>query len=372
MNCESMARSADTPALLRALGVGLVLLASAHGQQQVVAPSGFGYRVGPGEGRIGTAFSSGYQRELTLFDRQHLGFGAAVIEELAWRHASTAGQPSPGHTAQVVVRIAQTAHEPESMGYRFSAVLGASPVEVFRGPVVLPPVTANGTLRPFDVVLPLSTPFAFDPALGNLAIDVEVVSPFQAGWPRDARDVRTRTAGAFRTIAQPCVNSAGFPMTQRVTATDNCVPGGIVQTFVAGTIYTAPSVVTWVGSASPAPFDLTPIGAPGCTFAVEPWAVLPAVPVFPATTSFGYAWAEHPIPNLPQLSGAVFASQWFELDAPPGNTLGVVLSDAIEITIGVPGAADYATKTLVTSLQGSDVGQQPPGDRGAITRFGLR
>jgi hypothetical protein len=367
MNCPQPIAS-----LLCALLATTATVPVCRGQQQVVAPAGYGYASGSGEGRIGTAFAAGYQRELTLFDRQHLGFGAAVIEEIAWRHAATAGQPSPGHTAQVVIRIAQTFEEPERMGYRFSAVLGPSPVEVFRGPVQLPPVNTNGSVRPFDVVVPLATPFAFDPARGNLAVDVEVQSPFVAGWPRDARDVRTRSVGSFRTIAAPCLNSAGFPMTQRVTAVDNCVPGGVVQTFVAGTIYTAPSVVTWVGIASPSPLDLTAIGAPGCTFAVEPWAVLPAVPVFPATTSFGYAWAEHSIPNLPQLAGASFASQWFELDAPPGNSLGVVLSDAIEITLGAAGASDYATKSLVTSLQGSDTGQQPPGDRGAITRFGLR
>ncbi len=367
-----MLRLPDTLGPLLALVGGGFVATSCPAQQQVVAPAGLGYASAPGEGRIGTAFSAGYQRELTLFDRQHLGFGTAVIEEIAWRHAATAGQPSPGHTAQVVVRIAQTPEEPERMGYRFSGVMGPNPVEVYRGPVVLPPVTANGAVRPFDVVIPLTTPFAFDPQRGNLAVDVEVQNPFSAGWPRDARDVRTRTNGSFQVIAAPCPNSAGFPMTQRVTAVDNCVPGGVVQTFVAGTIYTAPSVVTWVGIASPSPLDLTPIGAPGCTFAVEPWAVLPAVPVFPATTSFGYAWAEYPIPNQPQLAGASFASQWFELDAPPNNTLGVVLSDAIEITLGVAGASDYATKTLVTSLQGSDTGQQPPGDRGVITRFGLR
>lgn len=337
--------------------------------RHVVAPTGYGATVG--EGRVTAAFESGYQREATLYDRSVLGFGPATILELAWRRASGV-DPIAGHTASVVARLAHSSQEPETMTYRFSRLLGSAPRVVFSGNLSLPAAAPGPGPHAFAAVLPLAAPFTFDPALGNLVVDLEVQNPLPAGWPRDARDVVTGTAGSFRQIAAPCTNSMGFPMTQRPTALDNCAPGRLMQIWAAGTLPTSASVVHWIGIALAQPFELTSIGAPGCTFAVEPFAVMPPVAVFPATTSFGYAWAEHRIPALPGLAGARLATQWAEFDAPPGNTLGVVFSDAIEVTLGSAATAGYSTKTMATTLQGSDIGRQLPGDRGAITRFGLR
>jgi hypothetical protein len=349
---------------------GLLGPAAAQGRE-VVAPAGHGYEQLAGEGRTANAFAGGHHRELSLYDRSQLGFGAATIHALAWRRA-LGSDPAPGHSAQLVVRLATTAERPEAMSYRFAEVLGPAPVTVFSGGITLPPAGPAAAVQPFLISVPLSQPFAFDPALGNLAVDLEVQNPILAGWPRDARDRSSGSPGSFRTIAAPCRNSAGFAMTQRPTALDNCAPGRVMQIWVAGTRFDSPSVVHWIGAPRAQPVDLGPIGAPGCSFAVEPWAVLPALPVFPATNSFGYAWAEHRLPAQPALAGAELATQWLELDAPPGNSLGLILSDAILITLGQAGAPSFAVKTLHTGLAGSPVGQQLAGDRGAITRFGLR
>ncbi len=74
-------------------------------------------------------------------------------------------------------------------------------------------------------------------------------------------------------------------------------------------------------------FDLTPIGAPGCTFNLRAIADVSA-----PTNAVGVASVALPVPNDPSLTGAKLSFQWV-VPAVRANSLNLVLSPYIQITI---------------------------------------
>jgi hypothetical protein len=85
------------------------------------------------------------------------------------------------------------------------------------------------------------------------------------------------------------------------------------------------SATSWQGIALP--FNLGPLGAPGCALLTGPVITMPGT-----TDSGGGTKAKLPLPYDPVLVGAVLQQQWL-VSAPSLNPLGLVFSDAVASTL---------------------------------------
>ena len=81
---------------------------------------------------------------------------------------------------------------------------------------------------------------------------------------------------------------------------------------------------------SPVRFDLTVIGMQQCTLLTLPVITIPLPTSATGTASFALA-----MPNVAALVGGKYDEQWFALD-PPATTLGLIVSSALDVTVGTP------------------------------------
>jgi len=95
--------------------------------------------------------------------------------------------PPPTWSDTFTLSLGTTAASPASRGTKFLASSTPDLKPVFSGTVT---VMSPGS-SPFDFFVPLSTPFLYDPAAGNLLLDVVVtavaegITPFAAGFSPD-------------------------------------------------------------------------------------------------------------------------------------------------------------------------------------------
>ncbi len=105
--------------------------------------------------------------------------GPQTITQIAFRPDAIFGSPAfTANIANIEVRLSTTSANPDGLSPTFANNLGADNTLVFSGPLT---ITSNfapgpGNTRDFDVIIPLQTPFTFNPALGNLLLDVRNLS----------------------------------------------------------------------------------------------------------------------------------------------------------------------------------------------------
>lgn len=85
------------------------------------------------------------------------------------------------------------------------------------------------------------------------------------------------------------------------------------------------SVATVLGV--PLPFDLAPVGAPGCALRVDPETLVARL-----STASGVAQVQAPVPNVPALAGLQCFGQWFLGDAAVGP-LGLAAMPGVVFTV---------------------------------------
>lgn len=103
-----------------------------------------------------------------------------LITQLAFRRTNQAilsGATYPN----IMIRLATlnpafTSHT--QLGNNFNGNLAADVTVVYSGPIVLPPNSVTGTIpAPWDIVVPLQVPFAYDPTkLRNLVVEVNLLA----------------------------------------------------------------------------------------------------------------------------------------------------------------------------------------------------
>ncbi len=132
-------------------------------------------------------------------------YGAAMfpqrpitITEIRWRRDAWHGSAEFGVVSDVSLSISTTQREPEGLSNYFAENIGVDVAEVFRGELVVPPPVElpPGAIRPFDIVIRLDHPFRYDPAEGNLLLDIRtpVAMPGMLGVdaPNDYGDGASR------------------------------------------------------------------------------------------------------------------------------------------------------------------------------------
>ena len=115
-------------------------------------------------------------REMQIYDASQFGTlsGPSFLTQFAYRPDTIPG-PSGPRTVTLRIFASTTSRSPTGLSPTFADNLGTNNVLVFDG--MLTWTHANlpgpGNTRQFDVVFPLTTPFLYDPAAGNLLLDIQ-------------------------------------------------------------------------------------------------------------------------------------------------------------------------------------------------------
>src|SRR4029450_11694734 len=98
----------------------------------------------------------------------------SFLTQFAWRPDTTPG-PSGPRSLTLRIYASTTSHSIAGLSTTFAENLGADNTLVFSGTLIW--ATANlpgpGDTRQFDIVFPFTTPFLYDPAAGNLLLDLQ-------------------------------------------------------------------------------------------------------------------------------------------------------------------------------------------------------
>jgi len=103
--------------------------------------------------------------------------GPSLLTQFAYRPDTVVGESGP-RTLTLRIYASTTSRSVAELSTTFADNLGANNTLVFDGTVIV--TTANlpgpGNTRQFDYVFPFTTPFLYDPAAGNLVLDLQIVS----------------------------------------------------------------------------------------------------------------------------------------------------------------------------------------------------
>ena len=144
--------------------------------QVVVVPNAQATNDGNGSG---TTVSGGPTsvRAMRIFDASQFAAvsGPSLLTQFAWRPDMNLGQSGPRFVT-LQIYASTTTRSVDGLSMTFADNLGADNTLVFNGTLTWS--TANlpgpGNTRQFDIVFPLTTPFLYDPAAGNLLLDTQL------------------------------------------------------------------------------------------------------------------------------------------------------------------------------------------------------
>jgi hypothetical protein len=138
----------------------------------LVAPNEWANAFGDA-GNLFPLFSSMPMRYQQVFDAgqfSRLNPGGGLINRIAFRGHGP-GVPFTANVPQLQVNLSTTSKTPDALSSTFAENVGPDDTQVFSGPLQTA-VTFTGDPANFEVTLIFTTPFFYDPAKGNLLLDV--------------------------------------------------------------------------------------------------------------------------------------------------------------------------------------------------------
>ena len=296
----------------------------------------------------------------SFFDVNDITPPAAVWNSLQFRRPVGLGNANPAMTtnAKIVMSVSPTAHD--AMSTAFASNHGTAQMTVFNGPLSLP-ARNNQSTWPYAWEAPVAflVPFVYAKAMGKaLVIDITQTGNTGANvWYLEAtapdRGSRAENGGYQPNCKFSNGNASGAlghtnPYVGGIwnltyySLTPNLVGVGAIGAQGVGG--------TW-GSLT-LPINLTPYGAPNCS-----WSVSADVSVALATNASGSAsWTTVPVPNNPALAGQAFYDHAMFID-PPANAWGVATTWSSKWIVGTnkgaPGSTLSATGTAAGNATGS-------------------
>ena len=111
-----------------------------------------------------------YQQVFDTSQFSRLNPGGGLINRMAFRGHGP-GVPFTGTVAQLQVNLSTTSKTPDGLSSTFAENVGSDDTQVFSGSLPTA-VTFTGDATNFEVVVNFTTPFFYNPAKGNLLLDV--------------------------------------------------------------------------------------------------------------------------------------------------------------------------------------------------------
>jgi hypothetical protein len=132
------------------------------------------------EGGGGNTFpfdSTGPQRYQQVYSASQFGAGG-LITQLAFRPDGPLGHTFSVMISNIQIDLSTTAAAPDALSSTFASNVGADDRVVFSGPLSLSSAFTGpaGGPKAFDILVNLMTPFPYNPASGNLLLDVRNTS----------------------------------------------------------------------------------------------------------------------------------------------------------------------------------------------------
>ncbi len=154
--------------------------------------------------------------------------GPTFITAISFRPDSGSGGSFSSNLSNIQINLSTTAASPAGLSTTFASNVGGDNALVYSGALSLSSSFTGGSPKDFDILITLQTPFLYDPANGNLLMDVsnlggEITTQF------DADSTTGLTARAYSTDA----NS---------TTADNADSLGLVTQFSFAAV---PEPTTW-------------------------------------------------------------------------------------------------------------------------------
>jgi hypothetical protein len=111
-----------------------------------------------------------------LFDSSEFSVlsGPSLLTQIAFRPDSTDGNAFASVLPSIQINFSTTSAEPDGLSATFAENVGADDTIVHSGALALSSADSAGpgNTRAFDIIIDLTTPFLYNPALGNLLLDV--------------------------------------------------------------------------------------------------------------------------------------------------------------------------------------------------------
>ncbi|MEY2576726.1 MAG: hypothetical protein QOF80_2213 [Verrucomicrobiota bacterium] len=177
----------------------IVLFANPCGAADVVTPNAL--RTVQGDtGNLFPILSSQPLRYQQVYDKsQFAGFaaGGEYITQLAFRVHSP-GIPFTASISNLQVNLSTTAKTPDGLSTTFSSNVGTDDTVVFPSASVQFATSVSGPVdgpQAFDLVITFATPFLYDPAKGNLLLDIRNASGATHDPANDQQIDATSTGG---------------------------------------------------------------------------------------------------------------------------------------------------------------------------------
>ena len=175
---------------MAAVGVTLVTLGAVRTAQAetIVSPNNLATQEGDVNNiyPFGESPSARNQQVFAASDFSSLA-GPALITQIAFRPDATFGTPFSVTIPNIEINLSTTSKKPDALSVTFADNIGSDNTVVFSGPLLLSSASTGPITGPkdFDIVINLQTPFLYNPALGNLLLDVkkfsgELLPPFDA------------------------------------------------------------------------------------------------------------------------------------------------------------------------------------------------
>ncbi len=114
-----------------------------------------------------------YQQVFKSSEFSRLNPGGGLINRIAFRGHGP-GIPFAGAIPQLQVNLSTTSKAPDELSSTFASNVGSDDTQVFSGALATA-VSYDGDPTDFEIVISFNTPFYYDPAKGNLLLDVRNV-----------------------------------------------------------------------------------------------------------------------------------------------------------------------------------------------------
>jgi hypothetical protein len=124
---------------------------------------------------FGSAGTLRYQQVFSATQFGDFPSGGSLITAIAFRPDAVFASPFNQEHPSVQIDLSTTAKGPGALSGTFSENVGVDNVTVYdRGPLTISSSFAGPANGPkvFDITIPLATPFFYDPAKGNLLLDI--------------------------------------------------------------------------------------------------------------------------------------------------------------------------------------------------------
>lgn len=210
-NPGALFRRRTIPDLLLSLGLGILSSGPLQGEV-IVVPNQSAAQDGDTFTTTAAGDGGGGARSMLIFDASQFQplTGPSYLTRFAWRPDTLPGPVGP-RTTRLEIYASTTRRSLAEITTRMNDNVGPDRTLIFSG--THPFVSANqpgpGNTREFDYVFPVTTPFLYDPAAGNLVLDLQISGATGPAMRFDALtrstvslgllgpDVATATTGLF-------------------------------------------------------------------------------------------------------------------------------------------------------------------------------